>query len=129
VKPVEAAEGRDWRLGLRVLLGLVILYAAIYGVRLVMGIAPNLLMKQLGASPDFRAFIGSTLNYGVGIAAYIVLPALALNRVLGVRPWPRFFPFRNGWWKTSVYGFLLVTAVLALFFVVALRTGWLALKG
>ena len=53
--------------------------AAVWLIRAVMGVGPNLMMKQFGASPNIRAFIGSTLNYGVGIAAYIMLPALALQ--------------------------------------------------
>ena len=67
------------RLILRVLAGLVVLYGSIWLIRVIMGVGPNLLMRQLGASPNIRAFIGSTLNYGIGIASYIMLPALALR--------------------------------------------------
>jgi sugar phosphate permease len=90
-------QTKSSRLAVRVLLGFVVLYAAIYAIRLVMGVVPNLLMRQFGASAEFRAFIGSTLNYGVGIAAYILLPAIALRRLLRLDPWPRFFPYWDGW--------------------------------
>ncbi len=114
---------------IKVIVAFVLLYLAVYAVRLVMGVVPNLLMRQLGASPDFRAYIGSTLNYGVGIVAYILFPAIALRRVLHIDPWPRFFPFRGSWWSDLLVGLLLVGVVLGLFFIAMLGFGWLALDG
>jgi hypothetical protein len=61
-------------LGLRVLLGFVLLYIAIFAVNLIMGIGPNLLLRWLGVSPNIRAFVGSTFSYRVRIAALCVLP-------------------------------------------------------
>lgn len=90
-----------------------------------MGVGPNMLMRWLGATPNFRAFVGSTLNYGVGIVAYIVFPALALRKVLGIDPRPIFFPLRKGWWQDLLLGFTLITAVLALFFILEAQAGWL----
>jgi membrane protease YdiL (CAAX protease family) len=119
------STGSVWRSGLRVLLWFAVLYIVIWITRLIMGVAPNLLMRWLGASPDFRAYIGSTLNYGVGIAAYILLPALALKRILGIDPRSALFPKHKGWWKDLLYGFLLITIILTLFFVVEVRAGWL----
>jgi len=111
---------------LRVLVGFVVLYVAVYAIRVIMGVGPNLLMKYFGASAGFRAFIGSTLNYGVGIVSYILFTAIALRRVLHVDPWPRLFPFRKGWWQQLVGGFLLVAAVLSLFFITETSAGWLS---
>jgi membrane protease YdiL (CAAX protease family) len=123
------ARPKTWRAGLRILLGFIILYVIIWAIRVVMGVGPNLLMKWLGASPNFRAYIGSTLNYGVGIASYIVLPAIALQKVLAVNPWPMLFPFHKGWWKDLLLGFLLVTVILTSFFVVEVQIGWLVVDG
>lgn len=92
-----------------------------------MGVGPNLLMRRLGATPDFRAYIGSTLNYGVGIAVYIVFPALALQRWLRIDPRPIFFSTRQGWWRDLIFGFLLVTAVLSTLFLIEVAAGWLVL--
>jgi membrane protease YdiL (CAAX protease family) len=119
------ARRRGWRAGLSVLLGFIILYAAVWIVRLIMGVVPNMLMRWFGATPDFRAFIGSTLNYGVGIISYILFSALALRKVLGVDPRPILFPFRKGWWKDLLFGFALVTVVLSAFFVIGVTAGWL----
>ncbi len=90
-----------------------------------MGVGPNMLMRWLEATPNFRAFVGSTLNYGVGIVSYIVFPALALRKVLGIDPRPIFFPLRKGWWKDLLFGFLLITTILAFFFVIEVKAGWL----
>jgi len=114
-----------WRAGLSVLLGFIVLYAAIWIVRAIMGVGPNMLMRWLEATPNFRAFVGSTLNYGVGIVSYIVFPALALRKVLGIDPRPIFFPLRKGWWKDLLFGFLLITTILAFFFVIEVKAGWL----
>jgi len=114
-----------WRAGLSVLLGFIVLYAAIWIVRAIMGVGPNMLMRWLEATPNFRAFVGSTLNYGVGIVSYIVFPALALRKVLGIDPKPIFFPLRKGWWKDLLFGFLLITTILAFFFVIEVKAGWL----
>ena len=90
-----------------------------------MGVGPNLMMRWLGAGPNFRAYIGSTLNYGVGIAAYLILPAAALRKVLGLDSKLVLFPRNKNWWKDLLCGFLLVTFILALFFVIEVRAGWL----
>ncbi len=89
-------QSQGWRAGLRVIFGFLILYAAIWIVRVIMGVVPNMLMRWLGASPDFRAYVASTLNYGVGIFSYILCPALALQRELGIDPREIFFPLRRG---------------------------------
>jgi membrane protease YdiL (CAAX protease family) len=118
-------QPRGWRTGLNVLLGFIVLYAAVWIVRVIMGVIPNMLMRWLGASPNFRAYIGSTLNYGVGIVSYLVFCGLALRKVLGVDSKSIFFPLRKGWWKELLFGFLLIAAVLATFFVVEVKAGWL----
>jgi membrane protease YdiL (CAAX protease family) len=123
----NVSTGPAWRAGLRVLLWFVVLYAVIWLTRLIMGVVPNLMMRWLGAGPNFRAYIGSTLNYGVGIAVYVLLPAWALRRVLGIDPWSILFPKHKGWWKDLSFGFLLVTMILALFFFVEVKDGWLVI--
>ncbi len=116
-------------LGLRVLLGFVLLYIAIFAVNLIMGVGPNLLMKWLGVSPNICAFVGSTFSYGVRIAALCVLPPLALHKVLRISPWPIFFPFHRDWWKDLLFGFLLGTVVLSAFFFFEVKAGWLGVEG
>ncbi len=120
---------RMWPLGLQVLVGFIMLYAAVYLVRLTLGVVPNLVMKHFGASLDFRAFIGSTLNYGLGAVACILLPALALRRVLRLDPWPRFFPVQRHWWRHLWSGLLLVAVVLWVFFAVEVGAGMLSIAG
>ena len=122
-KPIN--QSRSWRAGLNVILGFIVLYALIWVIRVIMGVGPNMLMKWLGATPNFRAYLGSTLNYGVGILSYIVFPPLALRKVLGIDPRPITFPLRKGWWHDLLFGFTLITAVLALFFVLEMKAGWL----
>ena len=119
---------RSWRAGFNVLLGFIVLYAAVWIVRVIMGVGPNMLMKWLGASLNFRAYVGSTLNYGVGIVSYIVFSAVALRKVLGIDPRPIFYPRRKGWWQDLLFGFLIISAVLTFFFVVEVRAGWLILE-
>jgi membrane protease YdiL (CAAX protease family) len=109
----------------RVVLGLVVLYAAVFAVRLVMGVVPNALMRWLGATPDIRAYLGSTLNYGVGIMSYIMFTARALQKVLHINAKSILFPLHKGWWQDILTGFLLVGAVLSVFFVFEVKTGWL----
>ena len=120
----EVGSG-SWRTGLNVLLGFIVLYTAVWIVRVIMGVGPNMLMRWLGASSNFRAYVGSTLNYGVGIISYLVFSAFALRKVLGIDPKPIFFPFRKGWWQDLLFGFVLITTVLTLFFVVEVKAGWL----
>jgi membrane protease YdiL (CAAX protease family) len=64
----------------------------------------------------------------VGIVSYIVIPMLALRKVLGIDPKPVFFPLRKGWRQDLFFGFTLVTAVLAVFFVVEVKAGWLVVE-
>lgn len=115
----------SWRTGLNVLLGFIVLYAAVWIVRVIMGVGPNMLMRWLGASLNFRAYVGSTFNYGVGIISYFVFCGVALRNVLGVDSKSIFFPLRKGWWQDLLFGFLLITAVLATFFVIEVKAGWL----
>ena len=115
-------------LGLRVVIGFILLYAAVFFVNLVMGVVPNLLMRWLDVSPNVRAFVGGTFSYGVRIMAVCALPPLVLQKVLGIDPWSIFFPVRKGWWKELLSGILLVTAVLSAFFFLEVRTGWLAVE-
>ena len=116
---------RNSRLGLRVLAGFILLYAAIFFINVVMGVGPNLLMKWLEVSSNFRAFAGSTFSYGIRIAALLLLPPLALKKVLGIDPWPLFFPFHKGWWKGPLFGLFLVGAILSVTFLIETRAGWL----
>ena len=121
-------RGKGWRGVFRVLLGFILLYGAIWILRAIMGVGPNLLMRWLGASEDFRAYVGGTLNYGVGILSFLIFPAVALRMVLGVDPRPIFFPLDRNWWMDLMLGFLLTGGVLAIFFLIEVRWGWLAVE-
>jgi hypothetical protein len=99
------------RLPLTILVTFVILYLAILATNLLMGVGPNLLLKALHASAGVRAYLGSTFSYAVRIAAYTILPALALKRALRIDPWGRFFPKTRIPWKDMLFGFLLVGGV------------------
>jgi membrane protease YdiL (CAAX protease family) len=122
-------QSKKWHEIFRIFLGFIILYCAIWIIRVIMGVGPNLLLKWLGASANVRAYIGSTLNYGVGIVSYILLPAVALRKVLNIDPWRILFPLQKTWLKDLLFGFLLVTAVLLAFFIVEVKAGWLTVDG
>ena len=119
----------NWHMIYRVIFGFILLYAAVWIIRVIMGVSPNLLMKWAGASPDFRAYIGSTLNYGVGILSYIVLSAVALRKILNIDPSQILFPLRKDWWKDLLFGFVLVSVVIASFFGIEVKLGWLVVDG
>jgi len=119
---------KETRLGVRVIVGFILLYVAISVVKLVLGVGPNLFLKWLNASPDIRAYGGSTLNFGLGIVMYAIFPAIAFQKVLGVNAWERFFLTSN-WWKELLFGFLLVGLVLGTFFAAAVAAGWLVVEG
>ena len=119
---------RRARSAVRVLVGLGILYTALWVIRVIMGVGPNLLLKYLDASPNVRAYLGSTLNYGVGIAAYLLLPAMALRAVLRLRAPKEFFPFHHGWWKDLLFGFVVEGLVLSLLFMFEVAAGWLSVE-
>jgi membrane protease YdiL (CAAX protease family) len=127
--PPPRTGSKNWRLGLRVLLGFILLYTAILIVNLIMGVGPNLLMRWMEVTPNVRAFLGSTLTYGVRIAALCLLPALALRKALNTSPWGIFFPLNRGWWKDLLFGFWWITAVLSLFFFLEVKAGWLIIEG
>jgi hypothetical protein len=110
---------------LRILGGFLLLYFAILVVNLVLGVGPNLLMKWMAVSANLRAYLGNTVTYGLRLLAYIVLPALALQKISGLEPRSTFFPIRGHRWKDLLFGFLLVAGVLVVFFVVEVRAGWL----
>jgi hypothetical protein len=113
----------------RVIGGFILLYAAILAANLILGVGPNMIMKWLSVTPDVRAYVGGTFSYGLRLAAYVVFPALALRKGLGMDPWPRFFPTRDhGWWDL-LYGFVLVAGVLTVLFAVEVKAGWLVVDG
>jgi membrane protease YdiL (CAAX protease family) len=114
---------------LSILAGFIVLYTAILMVNLILGVGPNLLMKSLSAAPAVRAYAGSTVSCGLRLAAYILLSALAIRKVLGTNPWPVFFPFRKNIWKDILFGLVLVSGILGVFFVIEVRAGWLVVDG
>jgi hypothetical protein len=116
-----------WRALSRVFLGFIVLFAAVWIIRLIMGVGPNLFMRSIGASENFRAYIGSTLNYGVGIVSYIILTAVTLRKILNIDPRHILFPIQKNWWKDLLFGFVLVALILGSFFIIELRLGWLVI--
>ncbi len=119
---------RGVRSVVRILVGLGILYTALWLIRIIMGVGPNLLLKYLDASPNVRAYLGRTLNYGVGIAAYLLLPAMALRAGLRLGTPKAFFPFNHGWWKDLLFGFAAEGLVLFLLFLFEVAAGWLSVE-
>lgn len=118
------------RKSLLTILGIfILLYAGIFAVNLVLGVGPNLLMKSLEISPNVRTYVGTTLTYGLRLAAYIVLPALALRRVLGKNPGPIFFPAPAKSWKDMLGGLGLVSIALGGLFLYEVQSGGLVVEG
>jgi membrane protease YdiL (CAAX protease family) len=114
---------------LTILGGFILLYIAITIVNLILGTGPNMLMNWLQVSPNVRTFVGSTLTYGLRVAAYIVLPVIALRKVLGIQASGMFFPGLGRLWKDMLYGFLYIAILLGGLFLVELNNGWLVLDG
>jgi hypothetical protein len=80
----------------RLLAGFLGLYGSIWIVRVVLGVGPHLIMQELGASPDMQAYVGSSIDYGVGTAAYILISGWVFRQMLKMDPRQVFFPFRRG---------------------------------
>lgn len=118
------------RLAVSILGGFVILNIVIFVVNAILGVGPNLLLRWLGASENVRAYIGSTFSYGLRLLAYVLLPVLALQRVLKINPWDTFFPKSDGnKVKDILFGFILIAGVLTVFFLIGINLGWLVLDG
>lgn len=114
---------------LRIVGGFTVLYIAVMVVNLVLGVIPNQIMKWLQVSENVRAYLGSTFSYGLRLAAYVLLPALALQRALQLNTLPVFFPAFQKNWKDILFGFLLISGLLSAFFLIETRLGWLTLDG
>jgi membrane protease YdiL (CAAX protease family) len=124
-----ARPSLDHRLGVRVVVGFVLVFAATWLVNAILGVGVNQALKWLGASLDARIYLGSTLSYGGRLAAVVLLSGVAFRRVLGWNPWPILFPLRAGWWRDLVFGLLLATGVMLLLFAVETAAGWLVVEG
>jgi membrane protease YdiL (CAAX protease family) len=129
VEQLLARPGVDHRLGARVIVGFVLVFAATWIVNALLGVGVNQALKWLGASVGARLYLGSTLSYGGRLAAVVWLSAVAYRRVLGWNPWPILFPLRAGWWKDLLRGLLLAAAVMLLLFAVETAAGWLVVEG
>lgn len=127
IAPDQTAP-KGWQSVVRIFLIFFGLYVVVWVIRVIMGVGPNWLMRSLGVSPDFRAYVGSTLNYGASIVSYIWLTAIALRKALHVHPWDRMYPFHKSWWKDLLFGVLLVAIILISFFLVEIRIGWLVVE-
>jgi membrane protease YdiL (CAAX protease family) len=84
-------------------------------------------MSQLRFSDNLRTYLGSTLTYGLRLAAVVVLSAWALRKVVGGNPWGSMFP-RSDWWKDLLFGFLLAFVVMLSIFILEIGSGWLVVE-
>lgn len=118
-----------YRLGLRVLFAYGGLFAAVWMVTLALGLGVNQAMWWLGAPPNVRVFLGSTLSRGGMLVAAVWLSALALRWATGLRAGEAMFSRRPGWWKDIAFGLLLSTGMMLAIFAVERAAGWLVTGG
>lgn len=97
-------------------------------VNLILGVIPNWIMTQLEFSDGFRAYLGSTLTYGLRLAAVIVLSAWALRKTVGGNPRELLLPGRD-WWKNLLFGFSVTFTMVLLIFMAEYFLGWLDIEG
>jgi membrane protease YdiL (CAAX protease family) len=117
-----------WRFGLQFLAGFMVVFVIIWIIQLLLGVGPNSLMRQLGASENVRVFIGSTLvRLGVLIAT-IFFTGLGLNKLLGLTLKETAFR-KNLMWQDLAAGLLLALIPMAFLFWFEVKQGWLILDG
>ncbi len=86
-------------------------------------------MKWISASPNVQVFVGSTISYLARLATVVFFSVFALQKVVGINSKSTLFPFKDGWWKKLLYGFLLAAGIMTLLFVVEVAVGWLLVDG
>jgi len=106
-----------------------VLYVAVWLNTLVLGVGPNMLMRQVGVPDTQRILIGSTISRSGTLTATLFLSAVALRRVAGLSPREVMLPFRNGWWRDLLVGLVLAGGAMGLLFAVEWAAGWLAVRG
>lgn len=116
-------------LGTHVILGFILVFLATLVTNAVFGIGVSQLMKWISASPNLRVYLGSTFSYLARLAAVVFFSMFALQKVLGIDAKSTLFPFKAGWWKKILYGFLLGAGVMILLFLVEVAVGWLLVDG
>ena len=115
----------DTRLGIRVIAGFILVFVLTLISNAVFGVGINQLMKWISASPNVRVFVGSTISYLARLATVVFFSVFALQKVVGIDSKSTLFPFKDGWWKKLLYGFLLAAGIMTLLFVVEVAVGWL----
>jgi membrane protease YdiL (CAAX protease family) len=118
-----------YRLGFRVLFAYAGLFAAVWMVTLALGLGINQAMRWLGAPPNVRVFLGSTLSRGGMLVAAVWMSVLALRWATGRRAGEVMFPRGPGWWKDIAFGLLLSSGIMLAIFAVERAAGWLVTEG
>ena len=116
------------RLGLRTLLGFLILFLAVWIINLIFGVGVRTVLKNFTDSPAILTFLGSTLNFGIRLVVIVYLSALALKWLLRIDPWSAMFPFQSGFWKDFLFGFALAAVAMLIIFAIETGTGWLTVE-
>lgn len=117
------------RLGIRVLVGYVVLFLAVWLVTAVLGVGVNQLMTRFAATPNVRIFVGSTLSRGGMLVAVLLLSAFALRKTTGLRARDVMFSLHPGWWKDLMFGCMLSTVIMLILFGIEVGAGWLVNEG
>lgn len=118
----------NWQVGLRVAAGFVTVFLAVWITQLILGVGPNFILRQLGASENVRVFLGSSLvRLGV-LAALIVYSEIGVRRVIGLSLKDIGFRTRAGWWQDLLAGCLIAFFPMAVLFWVEVSQGWLVIE-
>jgi membrane protease YdiL (CAAX protease family) len=120
---------RGSRLGVRVIIGYVIVFAAVWIATAVLGVGVNRIMTWLAATDNVRIFVGRTLSRGGMLAAVLLLSAFALRRTTGLRARDVMFSLHPRWWKDLVFGCGLSAAIMLVLFGIEAGAGWLVNEG
>lgn len=117
------------KLGVRVIIGYVILFVAVWLVTAVLGVGVNQIMTRLAVTANVRIFVGRTLSRGGMLAAVLLLSAFALRRTTGLRARDVMFSLHLGWWKDLVFGCGLSAVIMLVLFGIEVGAGWLVNEG
>ena len=117
------------RLGIRIVVGYVILFVAVWLVTAVLGVGVNQIMTWLAVTDNVRIFVGRTLSRGGMLAAVLLLSSFALRRTTGLRAREVMFSLHPGWWKDLLFGCGLSVAIMLALFEIEVGAGWLVTEG
>ena len=108
---------------LMLLVGFAAVFVATWVVQLILGVGVKLVMGRLGATPDVRTYLGTTLSRGAIIAAVILFLGPGAAQGAGDAAGRGGLGRRAGWWRDLLFGCLLAFGLMAAVFLVEVDSG------